>query len=519
MICCSNEDFRQARGRRHNLVIGALFPRREMSSRHSQDLFLRLLVILCALTLARASPSCCKKHLLPLIPDPEVDPPDIYEGQTRRIPDDDPANVRPEGWDDEDDGDWQPMTIANPLFSWISPLVHNPAYRPPSFFKGVREEISKAVPWVVFGTLATALMQASGMLSLGALGLRMRRAGPFQGSLLGLATPLCSCGSLPVAAGLLAGGAPLGAVVSFLTAAQSSGLDSAAVTWGLLGPTAALCRIGGAVALAVAAGLAVPLGGAPSAGSGTGRTGASKGGTSSSPASVVAVFFDAAVSTAHDVFPPVLVGVFLSSAALWAAPHLASAYQALQALWGVDLAVGSGLWSGQVMGAARSLLLRLVMLVAVLPLQLCEHTTVAYAAAIQKAGAAPGLAFAFLLVAPATNLPTLLLLLRAGGHGQAAARRVAAVLVFVALALSYAVDFLEIDLLVVKEADESDSAMPSLPEWYVTSSPWIAVLLLIGVGNKIRLNLNGKSSASNGTEDNCCAGDDKISSKIKPKLA
>ena len=40
-----------------------------------------------------------------------------------------------------------------------------------------------------------------------------------------------------------------------LTAAQSAGLDSAAITWGLLGPTAALCRLGGAVVLALAAGM------------------------------------------------------------------------------------------------------------------------------------------------------------------------------------------------------------------------------------------------------------------------
>jgi hypothetical protein len=46
---------------------------------------------------------------------------------------------------------------------------------------------------------------------------------------------------------------------------------------------------------------------------------------------------------------------------------------------------------------------------------------VAYAAAIQKAGGPPGLAFAFLLVAPATNLPSLVLLLKASGAAGAAA--------------------------------------------------------------------------------------------------
>ena len=55
----------------------------------------------------------------------------------------------------------------------------------------------------------------------------------------------------------MAKGVPLDVVVAFLTASQSAGLDSAAITWGLLGRDAALCRLVGAVILATAAGLAV----------------------------------------------------------------------------------------------------------------------------------------------------------------------------------------------------------------------------------------------------------------------
>ena len=117
----------------------------------------------------------------------------------------------------------------------------------------------------------------------------------------------------------------------------------------------------------------------------------------------------------------------------------------------------------------------------------CEHSTVTYAALIQKAGGAPGLAFAFLLSAPATNLPSLLLLLRAGaqagahGEGRAsaargsgtAAPRAAAALTATALALSYAVDALGVDLLVEKEA-EGGADMMELPSWHVNASPWVA---------------------------------------------
>jgi hypothetical protein len=123
----------------------------------------------------------------------------------------------------------------------------------------------------------------------------------------------------------------------------------------------------------------------------------------------------------------------------------------------------------------------------------CEHSTVTYAALIQRAGGAPGLAFAFLLSAPATNLPSLLLLLRAGAqagvqgqgrHGRASvgrasgtvALRVAAALTATALALSYAVDALGVDLLVEKEA-EGGADMLELPGWHVLASPWVAAAL------------------------------------------
>jgi uncharacterized membrane protein YraQ (UPF0718 family) len=76
-------------------------------------------------------------------------------------------------------------------------------------------------------------------------------------SLLGLATPLCSCGAIPLAIGFAAAGVSPAAVVSFLTAAQSAGLDSAAITYGMLGWETATFRLVGAVVLSVGAGMAV----------------------------------------------------------------------------------------------------------------------------------------------------------------------------------------------------------------------------------------------------------------------
>lgn len=431
---------------------------------------------------ALASPSCCTKHLLPYIPDPDEQPPETFEGEPRKIVD--PTAKKPEDWDDDDDGPWEPRLINNPDFSWRARLIANPGYVPPTFLERLRSEVLKALPWVVLGILLTALFEtAIARLSMiPALSTVLQRAGALMGALLGVATPLCSCGSLPVAAALVSGGVPLRTVVAFLTASQSAGLDSTAITWGLLGPTAALCRLGGAVVLAIAVGFAVPSGG---------KSAPANGQRPSEPASAadagargaLTSLCCAAVRTTADVLPPMLLGVCLSAVALHCAPHLATTYHALKVVGyqpqpAIIDGAGSSMSSSGGVTVLRSVLTRLAVLGAALPLQLCEHSSVAYAAAIQKAGGAPGVAFAFLLAAPATNLPSLFLLVRTCGHGGGVAVRLAAALTAAALALSYAVDLSGVDLLVEREADEGGDAF-TLPEWYVRSSPWIAAAFAV----------------------------------------
>lgn len=60
--------------------------------------------------------------------------------------------------------------------------------------------------------------------------------------LLGVPLPLCSCGVLPVAAGLRKGGASKGATAGFLLATPQTGLDSIFATYALLGSSFAVVR-------------------------------------------------------------------------------------------------------------------------------------------------------------------------------------------------------------------------------------------------------------------------------------
>jgi len=106
--------------------------------------------------------------------------------------------------------------------------------------------------WSVFGAMAPYLLLGflvAGFLSvlispelverhLGGSGF----AQVFKASLFGVPLPLCSCGVIPVAASLRRHGAGKGATTAFLLSTPQTGVDSIAVTYGLLGPFLAVVR-------------------------------------------------------------------------------------------------------------------------------------------------------------------------------------------------------------------------------------------------------------------------------------
>jgi uncharacterized protein len=416
-------------------------------------------VLLAILSLASAHEGCCKHKLAAqiaeeFIVDPnDTTPPNVFEGVQRLIPD--PNAVKPDNWDEEDDGPWEPGLIVNPDFAWQPRMMRNPNYIPKvDFWIKLAGDVNEAVPWVTLGVILVAALNIV-PLPLDRLRHELSGGGPFsflKAGLIGLATPLCSCGSLPIAASLVANGVPLSSAVAFLTASQSAGLDSAAITWGLLGPTAALSRLIGALALAVAAGAAIPSNKSKRA-----KAMAPKPQSESSTSNPMIRLATVLVETATDIFPLVLLGLAVSAAVVHYLPMLTTPFNTMQ--------------SQKQIGP---LLLRLGVLISALPLQLCEHTTATLAAGIRKAGGSPGLAFAFLLMAPATNLPSLFLLMQ---HDRSfAVARVALALVGTACAFSYVIDVAGIDMLVEKEIG---GKMTTLPSWYVALSPWLAGFLVI----------------------------------------
>src|ERR1035437_300185 len=80
-----------------------------------------------------------------------------------------------------------------------------------------------------------------------------------RAAVIGIPLPLCSCGVIPVAQHLRKDGAGNGATAAFLSSTPSTGVDSIAATWGMLGPTFAGLRLVYAMVSGVIVGWAVEL--------------------------------------------------------------------------------------------------------------------------------------------------------------------------------------------------------------------------------------------------------------------
>ena len=259
---------------------------------------------------------------------------------------------------------------------------------------------------------------------------------------VGAPLPLCSCSVVPVALALRKGGASKGATSAFSISTPETGVDSVAASWSLLGPFMTIVRPVAAVLTAFASGAAVNwlvksgLDREPAQAPGADcpkcapppepvkETGSccakSESGTElklaapfklsapttaplvqrakpvheSGPAKapsnpVLAVLRFAYVDVLDDVAPSLLVGLVIAG--------ILGAFLPLDALETESLQGFGGL---------------LAMLVIGVPLYVCASASTPIAATLLAKGLSPGAALVFLLVGPATNSATLVVLAR-----------------------------------------------------------------------------------------------------------
>ena len=233
-------------------------------------------------------------------------------------------------------------------------------------------------PWLVAGFFA------AGVLAVWiprawvnrALGGRTGLSGVLRAVLVGVPLPICSCGVLPIAAGLRRNGAGKGATAAFLISTPQTGVDSILATYALMGPVFAVAR-------PLAAALTGLVGGAVVA---------AVGGE------------DDAAATAADEPPPPSRGLreILRQAYVRLLGSVAkplAAGLAVSAL--VTVLVPDGFFAEAFGG--RDWLAMPAMALVGLPMYVCSTASIPIAASLMLKGVSPGAAFVFLMVGPAMN--------------------------------------------------------------------------------------------------------------------
>jgi uncharacterized membrane protein YraQ (UPF0718 family) len=282
-----------------------------------------------------------------------------------------------------------------------------------------------ASPYILFGFLAAGFVyiffpqekvqSLLGRKSLGSV---------IKASLLGIPLPLCSCGVVPAAIALRRRGASRGATASFLISTPETGMESIALTYGLLGPFMAIVRPLAAFITSTVAGALINTvdkeveepSPAPACSCCSGNTPSDKNNSSrmaKTAESMRYVFTDLLGDIGHWL----LLGIVFSGLILAFLPE-----GFLEENLGSDWAT------------------MLLMLVIGLPLYICASASTPVAAALMLKGVSPGAALVLLMVGPATNISTMFVVSREMGKKSAVVY--VATIIICSLLIAIAVDLL-----------------------------------------------------------------------------
>ncbi len=260
----------------------------------------------------------------------------------------------------------------------------------------------EAAPWLLGGFLLAGviyvLLPADKVIShLGKPGL----AGVVKASLLGIPLPLCSCSVIPVASSIRQRGASRGATASFLISTPETGLDSIAISYALLGPFLAIVRPLAAFLTALIAGCLIePL-----------KEPASTAHSNDIP--VKTSGYGQCCGEDHGPGPSSLAGKIATAVRYGLVDLFADLSHWLVlgfVLGGLVSAMFPARFFEESIGTGLGPML--LMVLAGLPLYVCATSSTPLAAALMAKGLSPGAALVFLLVGPATNVATMVVVAR-----------------------------------------------------------------------------------------------------------
>lgn len=272
-----------------------------------------------------------------------------------------------------------------------------------TFIRALTHIVAESAPYLVLGFVAAGLLRAlipqeRVRTWLGGEGWRS----VLRASLIGVPLPLCSCSVIPAATGLRQNGAGRAATTAFLISTPETGVDSISLTYALMDPLMTVARPVAAFITAMLTGSVVgalsesedphPVQNLADAGDDccTGpRCGADR--EPGPPRRGAAV-----MEGLRYAFGPLL-----DDLALW----LISGFILAAAVTAI---IPEGFFAAYSGGWLSSLLMMLL----ATPVYICASAATPVAAAMVMKGLDPGAAMVFLLVGPATNVTTILVVFR-----------------------------------------------------------------------------------------------------------
>ena len=226
----------------------------------------------------------------------------------------------------------------------------------------------------------------------------------FYATMIGIPLPLCSCSVLPVAQMLRKSGVRKGATVSFLVSTPETGADSIVLTYTLLGPFMAIIRPVAAFITAMTAGLVESF------------YDSSKASSESSAEEAVSSCScchnsdDANDTDTRPFYIKMIEGIKYAYTTLLAdlSPYLLLGFLLsgiVVTFMGTDMSI-LPVWLREGWGSYFGAI------VLGLPLYICATSSTPLAAAFLALGFSPGAVLVFLLVGPATNIASLVVVTR-----------------------------------------------------------------------------------------------------------
>jgi len=279
-----------------------------------------------------------------------------------------------------------------------------------SFFNQLLAIILESSPYLLFGFAGAGLFRAlvPEQQVYRLLGENRFRS-VLLASLIGVPLPLCSCSVIPAATALRQRGASRAATTSFLISTPETGIDSISITYALMDPIMTIVRPVAAFATALLTGSAVSVFAAgeeatsPSSDPATSTAGESPAESDSccsgscdseesAPSGTGAKILDglryAFGPLLEDLAPWLIIGFVLAAA------------------------IGAVVPEGMLAEIPQGWISSLVMMLIATPVYICASASTPVAAALIAKGLDPGAALVLLLVGPATNIATILVVLR-----------------------------------------------------------------------------------------------------------